>query len=800
MKINGDLVLNALGESEIKNLVIERVGSAPTALSSEAGRIIYNTSDNTYYFNNGTGYVAFATGGNAASIQTEVNAIETSLGAAVNTDGTFNASALNGNNIVSATSVTNAINQLDAALQANNTLAELDDVNTAGLATGSYLKYNGASWVPDTLTLSDVTDVTATAAELNVLHSSTAVTADFNKLAAVTADASELNILDGATLSTVELNYVDGVTSGIQGQLDGKQPLDAQLTSVASLTPALNDVLVGKADGTYELKSGASFAASQGLTIGTNVQAFDADLSQLAGFAPADSQFLVGTGGVEGARWVLEDGATVRTSLGLGDIATMDDSQFIKTDGTSTVTANIPMNGHQFTGLASPTVDANAATKGYVDALVTGLSWKNSVVAASTGDIDLATGGLLTVDGVTVVDGNRVLVKDQTTASQNGIYVAHTSAWTRAADADAAVELSNAALFVQSGTLYADTAWTQIATVTAVGTSPVNFSQFSGGSVISPGTGLSQAGNVLNINLGAGIKELASDNVGVDLYNVTTGALILTTNGSARDISDGGSAGNNAQLHLLTHTAQLEQDANGLYIVGSAITAQELAASVAGNGLTGGAGTALAVVSTTGTSGSVGTLVVTADAVGVALGNTDITAAPGNHVHAASAVTFTPAGTIAATNTQAAIEEVSGDVTGLTTTVGDLQTEVNAIETGTGLNNDGTYTAISGAYFATGSTLKAAVTNLDTQAETERVARVAVNTRLTDSYHLYTSVAPATSHAVTHGIGKKFCNVTVVDASDEVIIPQSIKFDSTTQLTVTFNTSIDCKVVVMAVN
>lgn len=794
MKINGDLVLNALGTSEIKNLVVERLTSVPAVNVAEKGRIVFNTSDNTYYFNNGSDYAAFATGGDATALQAEVNAIESSLGAAINPNGTFNAAALNGNNIISATSVTNAINQLDAALQANNTLAELDDVNVTGIAADKFLQFNGTSWVPLTLTLAEVTDVSASAAELNVLDGSTATTADFIKLHGITADVAELNILDGALVSTTELNRVVGVTSGIQGQLDGKQPLDAQLTSVASLTPVLNDVLVGKADGTYELKSGASFAASQGLAIGVNVQAYDADLAQIAGFTPADSQFLVGTGGAEGARWVLENGATVRTSLGLGDIAIMDDAQFIKTDGTSTVTADIQMNGHQFIGLSTPTVDANAATKGYVDALVTGLSWKNSALVASTGNIDLATGGFLSVDGVTVADGDRVLVKDQTTSSQNGIYVAHSGAWTRATDANSAPELSNAALFVQQGSTFADSAWTQIATVTAVGTDPISFSQFSGGSVVSPGIGLSQSGNVLNINLGAGIKELDSDNVGIDLYNVTSGALILTTNGSARG------TGNNTQLHLLTHNSQLEQDINGLYIVGSAITAQELAASVAGDGLVGGAGTALSVASATGTSGSVGTLVVTANAVGVALGTTDITAAAGNHVHAASAITFAPVGTIAAVNVQSAVAEVSGDVTALTTTVGDLQTEVDAVETAVGLNGDGTYTAIAGAYFAIGSTIKGAVTQLDTQAEAERVARVAVNTRLTKSYFLYTSGGANTTHVVTHGIGQKYCNVTVVDASDEVIIPQSITFNSTTQLTVTFNTAIECKVVVMAVN
>ena len=66
-------------------------------------------------------------------------------------------------------------------------------------------------------------------------------------------------------------------------------------------------------------------------------------------------------------------------------------------------------------------------------------------------------------------------------------------------------------------------------------------------------------------------------------------------------------------------------------------------------------------------------------------------------------------------------------------------------------------------------------------------------------YHVYTG-SSNTSHTVTHNIGQKYCNVTVVDAGDEVVIPQSIVFDSANALTVTFTSAIACKVVVMGVN
>lgn len=801
MKLNGNLVLNAGGQSEIQNAVLERVTGLPAVLAAEAGRILYNITDGKYYYNTGSTWMAFATGGNATALQTEVDALESALGAMVNGDGSFAATAFAGfNNVASPTSVLNALNQLDAAIAGKDSLAELKDVSIAGRVAGDYLKFNGTVWAADALTLADVTNVTATATEVNQLAGSGVVTADLTKLHAVTADAAELNKLHGATVTTSEINALAGVDTvqTIQTQLDNKQPIDDQLTSIAGLTIAAGDVLVGKANGTFEALSGAGFRSSQGLVIGTDVQAFDPDLAQLAAFAPAANDFIVATGGGEGSRYALKRGADARTALGLGDIATMDDSEFIKSNGTSTVTADIPLNGFQITGLGTPTTSANAATKGYVDQYLAGLSWKNSVAAATTGNITLS--GLQTIDGVAITAGARVLVKNQTAASENGIYVAAAGAWSRAADMDQVTplnEVNSAAVFVQSGTTQADTGWTQINDVTTLGTDPVQFTQFNGAAGIDAGIGLSKNGNTLNVNLGAGIKELGTDAVGIDLYNVTTGALILTTNGSARGTGD------NTQLHLLTRQTQLEQDANGLYIVPAGVTETELAASVAGDGLVGGNGSAIAVASAAGAAGSVGTLVIDANSVGVALGSTSTTAAPGNHVHSASVVTFDnrTAGLVGdPANVQAAIQALDAAIDSIGSgNIPTLQSEIDAIEAAVGLGALGAFTPYTGTNYVSGATtVKGAVTALDTALKTEETARIAVNTRLTSSYYVYTGSA-ATSHTITHTCGVKYCNVTVVDGTDEVIIPQSIKFNSVGNLTVTFNTAVACKVIIMGV-
>jgi hypothetical protein len=227
MRINGNLVFNADATSEIQNAYVERLGSAPAFDSAHKGRLYFNTNTALYYYNDGAAWVPFATGGNAAALQQEVDAIETSLGSAINSNGTYNGTAaFAGVPLISdAASLTAALIALANEANGTDTLAELGDVQLGTLSNGQYLKFDSTSgkWQNDTLQLDDITDVTAT--------------------------ATEVNILDGATLTTVELNYVDGVTSSIQDQLDNKQPLDAGLTALANFNT--NGILVQTANDTF---------------------------------------------------------------------------------------------------------------------------------------------------------------------------------------------------------------------------------------------------------------------------------------------------------------------------------------------------------------------------------------------------------------------------------------------------------------------------------------------------------------------------------------------------------------------
>jgi hypothetical protein len=165
----------------------------------------------------------------------------------------------------------------------------------------------------------------------------------------------------------------------------------------------------------------------------------------------------------------------------------------------------IAMGTNKITGLGEPTSAQDAATKSYVDTTVQGIDWKASVRAATTANVTLASalenGDIL--DGVTLATGNRVLVKDQSTASENGIYVvASSGAPTRSIDADTGAEVtSNFAVFVEEGTVNADSGFTLTNNgAITIGTTSLVFTQFTGLGQIIAGTGLDKTGNTLDID------------------------------------------------------------------------------------------------------------------------------------------------------------------------------------------------------------------------------------------------------------------------------------------------------------
>lgn len=164
--------------------------------------------------------------------------------------------------------------------------------------------------------------------------------------------------------------------------------------------------------------------------------------------------------------------------------------------------------------VASPTLPDHASTKKYVDDRVQGLDPKQSVKVATTANISLI--GIQTIDGVLILSGDRVLVKDQSTASTNGIYVASSDAWSRSSDASGTNITANMFAFVEQGTIQSDTGWT-LSTNDAIvlDTTPLTFTQFSSAGLALAGSGLTKTSNTFDV-IGTTDRILVnSDNIDI---------------------------------------------------------------------------------------------------------------------------------------------------------------------------------------------------------------------------------------------------------------------------------------------
>lgn len=286
--------------------------------------------------------------------------------------------------------------------------------------------------------------------------------------------------------------------------------------------------------------------------------------------------------------------------------------------------------------VATPTQDAHAATKAYVDASAQGVHWKESCIAASTANVDI-TSAPSAIDGVTLSADDRVLLKDQSTGSENGIYVFASagSGMSRADDANTAQKLEGAAVFVRQGSTNADAGFTVTTDDIVLGTTSISITQFTGLSTITAGDGLSKNGSTLAVDLSsnsglqftsgeleinagnglelsAGAAQINLDgstlSVGVNGLKVNTitstelGANSVTSNaiadGSidssayfAAGVVDASALGSNAVTSVKINAAAV----TSAKIASAAVDENKLASSVAGNGLAGGAGSALSV-------------------------------------------------------------------------------------------------------------------------------------------------------------------------------------------------------------
>lgn len=230
-----------------------------------------------------------------------------------------------------------------------------------------------------------------------------------------------------------------------------------------------------------------------------------------------------------------------------------------------------------------------------------GTDFKQEVKAATTANITLSNEQ--TIDGVALVAGDRVLVKNQTDATENGIYtVVDSGAWTRTSDADTSEELTGAVTTAIAGTANSGTAFLQNAVDPIIGTDNVTWVIFNGAGAINAGAGLQKDGNTISVLMGAGLAELPTGQVGVEVAadgGLTAGTLAgdtlsIVTDTTSANVVGVSTTSNGAGVKVDGTTIE-DAGSETIGIADGGVTAAKLNAAVAGNGITGGGGSALAV-------------------------------------------------------------------------------------------------------------------------------------------------------------------------------------------------------------
>lgn len=333
------------------------------------------------------------------------------------------------------------------------------------------------------------------------------------------AGAGAVPLLSGSGTQTISRNTTFSGTVVLGSSASATTPATSDNSTAVATTAYVRAQGYLTANQTITVSGDASGSGTTAisLTIGsgvvTNAKLANVATSTIKGRASA------GTGSPEDLT-----ASQVKTILAIvpSDISGFDTQvRSNRLDQLAAPTASVSLNSQSITNLSDPTNAQDAATKAYVDAARSGLDVKQSVRAASTGNLTLS--GTQTVDGVALLAGDRVLVKDQSTASANGIYVVAAGAWSRAADADTAAEVTSGLFtFVEEGTTNADSGWvlTTDGTIT-LGTTSLTFAQFSGAGQITAGAGLTKTGNTVDVGTASTARIVVNaDNI--DLATVGT--------------------------------------------------------------------------------------------------------------------------------------------------------------------------------------------------------------------------------------------------------------------------------------
>ena len=471
--------------------------TANRAVSPPNGTIRYNTDTSTL-----EGYTASAWNSIAAGVGVTAVTAGTGLDVGVGPQGTITSTGtLNlANTAVTAASYGSATDVGTFTVNAQGQLTAAANVAISAVSIGAVTAVNGTA---NEITSTGTSTVTLSLPNALTFTGKTVTDGTFNMTSATVG-------ADTVTTNTAAQTLTNKTISGATNTLSniGNASLTNSSVTYNGVTVALGASGTITANTTNPLTigtglSGTSYNGSSSVTI-----AIDSTVATLTGTQTLTNKTISGSN---------------NTLSNIGNASLTNSSITIGTTPISLGASSLTLGGlTTVTVTQNPTAALDLATKQYVDAVAEGLHVHAACAAATTGTLASITGGTVTynngtagvgatltlsvaltvLDGYTLLNGDRVLVKNEVASANNGIYTWATggTVLTRATDFDTAAEMASGDFtFVTNGTLYANTGWVQTDPVTVVGTSPVTWIQFSGAGTYTAGTGLTLTGTQFSI-------------------------------------------------------------------------------------------------------------------------------------------------------------------------------------------------------------------------------------------------------------------------------------------------------------
>jgi len=417
----------------------------------------------------------------------------------------------------------------------NGTLSWAAPASTLNIAGTSGT--DGISLLTETLTFAGATTPVSVAVTANTVTiavadatASTKGLASFNTTGFVVTSgdvALKGNVVQAFTTDSGSLTVSSNAVSILGGEGIDVTHSGTTITVAGEDASTSNKGIASFADANFTVSSGAVTAKS--ITLGSSTLSLGSTTTSIAGI----TELTVDNLNI--------NGNTITSTNNDGDI-------ILSPNGTG----KVDVSGSIITGLNEPVNPTDAATKYYVDTVAQGLHVHEAAHVATTGTLAALSGGTVTydngtdgvgatltlssgitaIDGHTLTNGDRILVKNQATQSHNGMYV-RTSATvlTRALDFDTAAEIGGGDFtFVEFGTLYGKTGWVQTVEVNTVGSDNVIWEQFSGQGLYIAGDGLTLTGNIFNAVGTADRIAVSTDSI--DIASTYAGQTSITTLGT----------------------------------------------------------------------------------------------------------------------------------------------------------------------------------------------------------------------------------------------------------------------------